>query len=81
MDHEALYRVLADRRIAGAAIDVTEPEPLPRDHPLLQLANLVITPHLGSSGSRTRLRMARMTVDNIRAGLQGGPLPYGVKSF
>ena len=79
MDHEALYRVLADKKIAGAAIDVTEPEPLPRDHPLLRLPNLVITPHLGSAGSRTRLRMAQMTVDNIRAGLQGKPLPYGVK--
>ena len=79
VDHEALYRVLADKRIAGAAIDVTEPEPLPRDHPLLRLTNLVITPHLGSAGSRTRLRMAQMTVDNIRAGLQGRPLPYGVK--
>lgn len=79
VDHEALYRVLADKRIAGAAIDVTEPEPLPRDHPLLQLTNLVITPHLGSAGSRTRLRMAQMTVDNIRAGLQGKPLLYPVR--
>ena len=49
VDHEALYRVLADKKIAGAAIDVTEPEPLPRDHPLLRLSNLVITPHLGFS--------------------------------
>lgn len=79
VDHEALYRVLADKRIAGAAIDVTEPEPLPRNHPLLQLSNLVITPHLGSAGSRTRLRMAQMTVDNIRAGLQGKSLPYAVR--
>ncbi len=78
VDHAALYRALAERRIAGAAIDVTEPEPLPRDHPLLQLNNLVITPHLGSAGSRTRLRMAQMTVDNIRAGLEGKHLPYAV---
>ena len=79
VDHAALYRALADRRIAGAAIDVTEPEPLARDHPLLQLNNLVITPHLGSAGSRTRLRMAQMTVDNICAGLQGKRLPYAVR--
>jgi glyoxylate reductase len=79
VDHAALYRALAEKRIAGAAIDVTEPEPLPRDHPLLRLTNLVITPHLGSAGSRTRLRMGQMTVDNIRAGLQGKPLPYPVR--
>ena len=79
VDHAALYRALAEKRIAGAAIDVTEPEPLPRDHPLLRLTNLVITPHLGSAGSRTRLRMRQMTVDNIRAGLQGKPLPYPVR--
>ena len=79
VDHAALYRALAEKRIAGAAIDVTEPEPLPRDHPLLRLTNLVITPHLGSAGSRTRLRMGQMTVDNVRAGLQGKPLPYPVR--
>ena len=78
VDNDALYRALVEKRIAGAAIDVTEPEPLPRDHPLLRLTNLVITPHLGSAGSRTRLRMGQMTVDNIRAGLQGLPLPYPV---
>lgn len=78
VDHDALYRALAEKKIAGAAIDVTEPEPLPRDHPLLRLTNLVITPHLGSAASRTRLRMGQMTVDNIRAGLQGLPLPYPV---
>ena len=81
VDHEALYRALSGNRIAGAASDVTEPEPLPRDHPLLRLTNLVITPHLGSAGSRTRLRMAQMTVDNIRAGLQDRPLPNAVKPF
>lgn len=79
VDHSALYRALSGKWIAGAAIDVTEPEPLPRDHPLLELKNLVITPHLGSAGSRTRLRMGEMTVANIRAGLQGKQLPYPVR--
>ena len=55
--------------IAAAALDVTDPEPLPRNHPLLQLDNLVIAPHLGSATSLTRQRMARRTVDNLKAGL------------
>lgn len=79
VDHGALYRALTQKWIAGAAIDVTDPEPLPRDHPLLKLKNLVITPHLGSAGSRTRLRMGQMTVANIRAALQGAPLPFPVR--
>jgi glyoxylate reductase len=57
-----------------AAVDVTEPEPLPRDHPLLALENLVIMPHLGSATSQTRTNMARMAVDNLLAGLAGRPL-------
>ena len=78
VDHEALHQALVDGTIAGAAIDVTEPEPLPRDHPLLELANLVITPHLGSAAGRTRRRMAEMAVQNLLAGLEGRPLPWAV---
>jgi glyoxylate reductase len=79
VDHYALYRALAENWIAAAAVDVTQPEPLPRDHPLLSLKNLVITPHLGSATLRTRQRMGEMTAANLLAGLRGEPLPYAVK--
>lgn len=75
VDTEALYSALRTGQIAAAGIDVTEPEPLPRDHPLLRLDNVVITPHLGSASDRTRRRMIEMTIDNLKAGLAGRPLP------
>lgn len=78
VDTEALLIALTAQQIAGAAIDVTEPEPLPRDHPLLSLENLIITPHLGSASNRTRERMMNMTIENLRAGLEGQKLPYPV---
>ena len=62
----------------AASSDVTQPEPLPRNHPLLRLQNLVITPHLGSASDRTRRRMIEMSVENLRAGLAGQPLPNRV---
>lgn len=79
VDHEALYDALVQERIGGAALDVTDPEPLPRDHPLLALKNLVIAPHLGSASDRTRQRMQDMTIENLLAGLAGSPLPYRVR--
>jgi len=78
VDTKALYEALVERRIAGAALDVTDPEPLPRGHPLLALDNVVITPHLGSASDRTRMRMMQMTVENLWAGLRGEALPYAV---
>ncbi len=78
VDREALHEALAERRILGAALDVTDPEPLPRDHPLLELDNLVITPHLGSAAGRTRARMAEMAVAKLKAGLEGSELPWRV---
>jgi glyoxylate reductase len=78
VDHDALLSALKSRRIAGAALDVTSPEPLPRDHPLLELDNIVIAPHLGSAANRTRRRMEEMTVQNLNAGLRGEPLPWRV---
>jgi glyoxylate reductase len=74
IDHTALVEALQEHWIAGAALDVTEPEPLPRDHPLLKLDNLVIAPHLGSATRQTRYNMAKRTVDNLLAGLEGKPL-------
>jgi glyoxylate reductase len=80
VDHVALYHALTEKWIAAAAIDVTDPEPLPRDHPLLRLTNLVITPHLGSATWRTRRRMGEMAAANLVAGLTGQTLPHQVKS-
>jgi phosphoglycerate dehydrogenase-like enzyme len=74
VDHAALLEALQNGWIAGAALDVTEPEPLPRDHPLLKQANLVIAPHLGSATRQTRYNMAKRAVDNLLAGLTGQPL-------
>ena len=74
VDHDALVEALQEGWIAGAAVDVTEPEPLPRDHPLLKLDNVVIAPHLGSATRQTRYNMAKRAVDNLLAGLSGQPL-------
>jgi glyoxylate reductase len=76
----ALLDALTTRRIAAAALDVTDPEPLPRDHPLLSLENVIITPHLGSATEQTRRRMAERSVANLLAGLHGHPLPFEVRS-
>jgi glyoxylate reductase len=78
VDTEAITRALSEKQIAAAALDVTEPEPLPRDHPLLSMPNVVITPHLGSATVETRRRMAEFSVDNLLAGLDGRPLPARV---
>lgn len=78
VDTEALAEALAARTIYAAALDVTEPEPLPRDHPLLRLDNVIITPHLGSATEQTRQRMAEASIDNLLAGLSGRPLPCPV---
>ena len=75
VDHNALLYALQNGQIAGAALDVTEPEPLPRDHPLLQQENLILSPHLGSATIQTRQAMARRFIDNLKAGLEGTPLP------
>jgi glyoxylate reductase len=78
VDTAALTEALAARRIYAAALDVTDPEPLPRGHPLLRLDNVIITPHLGSATDQTRRRMAEMSVENLLAGLARRPLPYAV---
>ncbi len=75
---EALYRALSSGKIAGAALDVTEPEPIPSDSPLLSLENLVIAPHIGSASRQTREKMAEIALDNLIAGLKGDRLPYCV---
>ncbi len=74
VDHDGLLQALAEGQIAGAALDVTEPEPLPRDHPLVHHDKVIITPHLGSASRQTRVGMFNRSVDNLMAGLTGQPL-------
>ena len=76
VDPKALYSALRDRQIAYAALDVTEPEPIPPDDPLLMLDNIVITPHIASASVATRTRMAMMAVDNLLKGLKSEKPPY-----
>jgi glyoxylate reductase len=73
---EALGDALRSGGIAGAALDVTDPEPLPPDHPLLKAPNLVVAPHIGSASHRTREAMADMAVDNLLAALAGERMPH-----
>ncbi len=79
VDTEAVYEALRDNRIGGAAFDVTDPEPLPRDHPMLGLDNLTIVPHLGSATVETRRKMSEISVANLKAGMRGEPLLHEVK--
>ncbi len=76
VDQDALRRALLERTIAGAALDVTDPEPLPPDDPLLETPNLIITPHIGSATQAAREKMAELAVENLLAGLKGRPLPH-----
>jgi glyoxylate reductase len=78
VDTAALIDALKAGEIAGAALDVTDPEPLPGDHPLLDAPNLLVLPHLGSATHATREKMAEMSVDNLLAGLRGEPMPNQV---
>jgi len=78
VDKEALTEALLKGTIRMAALDVTDPEPLPRDHPFLKLDNVVITPHLGSATEETRRRMAEVSVENLMAGLEGRSLLHRV---
>ena len=78
VDTAALIAALDDGEIAGAALDVTDPEPLPGGHPLLAAPNLLVLPHLGSATHATRERMADLAVDNLLAGLGGARMPHCV---
>ena len=75
VDPDALYEALVAGVIAAAGLDVTEPEPIPGDHPLLTLSNCTILPHLGSSSQQTREAMAELAARNLVEGLAGRAMP------
>jgi glyoxylate reductase len=76
VDQDALRAALLEGRLGAAALDVTDPEPLPPGDPLLQTPNLLVVPHIGSATHAARERMADLAVDNLLAGLEGRPLPH-----
>jgi glyoxylate reductase len=78
VDSAALARALRDGTIAGAALDVTDPEPLPPGHELLAAPNLIVLPHVGTATRETREAMALLAVENALAGIAGRPLPAPV---
>ena len=80
VDHDALRNALISGEIAGAALDVTDPEPLPPDDPLLEAPNLIVAPHIGSATRVAREEMAELAVENLLAGLDGRPMPHQVNA-
>jgi glyoxylate reductase len=76
VDTQALTEALSSGKIYAAALDVFDPEPIPADNPLLEMDNVIITPHIASGSIQTRTRMAEIAVDNLIAGLSGERLPY-----
>jgi glyoxylate reductase len=78
VDTDALISALEGGWIAGAGLDVTDPEPLPPEHPLLRAPNVTVLPHVGSASHATREAMASIAVDNLLEALAGRPMPNGV---
>jgi glyoxylate reductase len=76
VDMQALHSALKEGWIAAAALDVTDPEPLPPSHPLFELPNCLIVPHIGSATRNTRSKMAELACQNLLAGLVGERLPH-----
>jgi phosphoglycerate dehydrogenase-like enzyme len=73
VDQDALVHALDGRHLAGAALDVTDPEPLPPDHPLLGRDDVIVTPHVASSTSAGRRRLYEHAIENALAVLEGRP--------
>ena len=80
VDTAALAAALKDGRVGGAALDVTDPEPLPPDAPLWSCPNLLVTPHVGGVGiARAADRVAELVVENIARFRPGEALNHVVK--
>jgi glyoxylate reductase len=77
---EALVVALKTKQIGCAALDVTDPEPLPHTHELYKLPNAIIVPHIGSATRTARNNIALLAVDNLIAGLKGQALPKAVQT-
>ena len=80
VDTDALVEALAQGEIRGAALDVTDPEPLPADHPLVSMPNCIVVPHIASASDTTRSKMAEIAARNLIAGLNGEALPSGLNN-
>ena len=78
VDQDALVEALREGRLGGAALDVTDPEPLPLEHPLFSFPQVVITPHIASASLATRSRMGEMAAENIVDALAGKEPPHAV---
>ncbi len=76
VDQEALLVALDDGRLRAAALDVTDPEPLPVDHPLVGRDDVLIIPHIGSNTLATRVKMGRMCSENLLAAMRGDRMPW-----
>ena len=75
VDQKALYEALKRKQILGAALDVTEPEPMSPDDPLLKLDNVIVLPHVGTQTLDTGINMSVMGAQNLIAGLRDEPMP------
>ena len=80
VETEALVEALRQGEIAGAALDVTDPEPLPLTHPLVVMPNCLVVPHIASASDATRSKMAEIAARNLIAGLKGEALPCGLNN-
>jgi len=78
IDHAALAEALTTGKIFAAALDVTDPEPIPPDDPLVGLENCLIVPHIASASRATRSKMAEMAAANLLAGVRGERIPTPV---
>ena len=80
VNHDDLTAALRNGVIRGAALDVTEPTDLPKDHPLFKMPNVIITPHIAFYTETSLTKMYSCTLDNLKAGIKGKELPYPVNN-